>query len=165
MRKTMVSIVCLGMVMISTQLYAHCEIPCGIYDDAMRITLMEEHITTIEKSMNMINDLSKESPVNYNQLIRWVTNKEEHSTKLQEIVTQYFMTQRIKYADTKDADQHNKYIMELTILHQILVNAMKTKQTTDLEYVQKLRSMVQSFRVSYLGEDPKEHHGMMGSKH
>ena len=104
--------------------------------------------------MNMINELSKQTPVNYNQLVRWITNKEDHANKLQEIVTQYFMTQRIIYADTKNADQHNKYIMELTILHQILVNAMKAKQTVDLEYVQKLRSMVQSFRVSYLGEDP-----------
>ena len=33
---------------------AHCQIPCGIYDDAARITMMEEHVTTIEKSMKQI---------------------------------------------------------------------------------------------------------------
>ncbi len=26
---------------------AHCEIPCGIYDDEMRINMIAEHITTI----------------------------------------------------------------------------------------------------------------------
>ena len=33
---------------------AHCEIPCGIYDDELRISMLNEHITTIEKSMNQI---------------------------------------------------------------------------------------------------------------
>ncbi|MDY6953871.1 MAG: superoxide dismutase [Ni], partial [Thermodesulfobacteriota bacterium] len=33
---------------------AHCEIPCGIYDDQMRIDMIAEHITTIEKSMKQI---------------------------------------------------------------------------------------------------------------
>jgi nickel superoxide dismutase len=28
---------------------AHCEIPCGIYDDEMRINMVLEHIATIEK--------------------------------------------------------------------------------------------------------------------
>ncbi|MCK5701941.1 MAG: hypothetical protein KAI29_12345 [Cyclobacteriaceae bacterium] len=27
--------------------YAHCEIPCGIYNDELRITLLYEHFTTI----------------------------------------------------------------------------------------------------------------------
>ena len=31
--------------------FAHCEIPCGIYDDEMRLKMIAEHITTIEKSM------------------------------------------------------------------------------------------------------------------
>ena len=59
---------------------AHCEIPCGIYADSIRISLIEEHITTIEKSMNQINEISASSSPNYNQLVRWVTNKEEHAT-------------------------------------------------------------------------------------
>ena len=25
---------------------AHCQIPCGIYDDELRVQLIEEHITT-----------------------------------------------------------------------------------------------------------------------
>ena len=30
---------------------AHCEIPCGIYDDQTRVQLIHEHIGTIEKAM------------------------------------------------------------------------------------------------------------------
>ena len=31
--------------------YAHCEVPCGIYEDSVRIVMIYEHITTIEQSM------------------------------------------------------------------------------------------------------------------
>ena len=79
--------------------FAHCEIPCGIYADSVRITLIKEHITTIEKSMNQIEEISQSSKPNYNQLVRWVNNKEEHAMKIQEIVSQYFLHQRIKIVD------------------------------------------------------------------
>jgi len=75
---------------LSSQVYGHCEIPCGIYGDSLRVAIIKEHISTVEKSMNQINLLSQESPVNYNQLVRWVTNKEEHSTKIQDIVSACF---------------------------------------------------------------------------
>ena len=38
---------------------AHCEVPCGIYDDTMRLDQIAEHVKTIEKSMNQINALGK----------------------------------------------------------------------------------------------------------
>ena len=75
---------------------AHCEIPCGIYGDDIRLSLLQEHITTIEKSMREIAELSKAKKPNHNQLVRWITNKEAHAVKFQEIVSQYFLHQRIK---------------------------------------------------------------------
>jgi nickel superoxide dismutase len=123
---------------------AHCEIPCGIYDDQVRADLIAEHITTIEKSMRQIEGLSKADSVNYNQLVRWINNKELHANKLQEIVTQYFMTQRIKL----DAD---KYDEKIGVLHQMLVYAMRAKQTTDLAHIEKLRSLLKEFQKLYFG--------------
>jgi len=132
--------------------YAHCEIPCGIYDDEARLTAIAEHITTIEKSMNQILALSKEEePRNYNQIVRWVNNKEKHATDLQGIVTQYFMTQRLKPADKGDAEVHSAYVKKLTLLHQMLVYAMKAKQTTDLSNVKELRSLLAEFKMAYFG--------------
>jgi nickel superoxide dismutase len=121
---------------------AHCEIPCGIYDDHMRIKMISEHIATIEKSMNEIMALQKAKSINYNQLVRWITNKEDHANELQEIVTQYFMTQRIKM-DRKD------YGKELSLLHQMLVYAMKCKQTTDLANTGQLKSLLKEFETLY----------------
>ena len=46
----------LVLFLISTKIYGHCQVPCGIYD-AVRIVQIEEDITAIRKAMNMINDL------------------------------------------------------------------------------------------------------------
>jgi nickel superoxide dismutase len=138
---------------------AHCQIPCGIYDDELRVQLIEEHITTIEKSMTQIVALSKASPVDYNQLVRWINNKEEHAQKIQDIVTAYFMAQRIKMpADHSDEKAMNEYIHKLALHHAIQVHAMKAKQSTDLGEVETLRKLVEQFRTAYFGEEGKHAH-------
>lgn len=128
---------------------AHCEIPCGIYADSIRISLIKEHISTIEKSMNQITELSGASSPNYNQLIRWVSNKEEHAKKIQEIVSQYFLHQRIKVVDESQKEAYAKYQKHLGLLHQMLVYSMKAKQTTDLGFIEKLRASVADFEKAY----------------
>ena len=138
----------------ATTAAAHCQIPCGIYDDELRVQLIEEHITTVEKSMKQIVALGKASPVDYNQLVRWVNNKEEHAQKIQDIVTAYFMAQRIKMpADHSDEKAMNEYIHKLALLHAIQVHAMKAKQSTDLEQIEVLRKLTAKFRIAYFGED------------
>jgi len=129
---------------------SHCELPCGIYGDQTRFATLEEDITTVEKSMTMIAELSRAGEKNYNQLVRWVTNKEHHAGLIQECVSQYFMTQRLKPADAANPAEQNKYLKELTLLHEMLIYAMKAKQTTDRAHVEKLRSLLQAFKTSYL---------------
>ena len=119
---------------------AHCEIPCGIYDDELRMSLIMEHAGTIEKSMTQIMELEKGG--NANQLVRWVTNKETHANEVQHIVAQYFLTQRIKF----DAPDYEK---KLAALHEILVYAMKCKQTTDVTNVEMLRQSAEKFHKLY----------------
>ena len=129
--------------------FSHCEIPCGIYNDPMRLEMIAEHITTIEKSMVQINLLELNGESSDNQLVRWSGNKEKHADALNEIVTQYFMTQRIKPADPSNKKDHAKYVQQLTSLHQMLVYSMKCKQTTDLQNVEKLKSLLQQFSDVY----------------
>jgi nickel superoxide dismutase len=143
MKKTiMIAALVVCILLPAVTVFSHCEIPCGIYDDAMRIKMIREHITTIEKSMMTIQAMEKEKDHNANQLIRWVMNKDEHASQLQEIVTQYFMTQRIK----PEAKQYSK---EIEALHQMLIYSMKCKQTTDLSNVEKLKSLVTDFEKLY----------------
>lgn len=134
---------------ITQKTYAHCEIPCGIYEDTIRIELIKEHITTIEKSMKMIIELSQEETPNYNQIVRWVNNKEDHANKLQDIVSQYFLHQRIKPAEPEQKEMYNKYIKHLTLLHELLVYSMKAKQSTDLLYIEKLNLTINAFEEAY----------------
>lgn len=131
---------------VTSSAYAHCEIPCGIYDDVMRLNMISEHVKTIEKSMEQILELQRGKPTNYNQIVRWINNKEDHANKVQEIVSQYFLTQRIKSED-KD------YTKKLAILHKILVSAMKCKQTVDLANLKTLRAVCREFEDFYREED------------
>ncbi len=141
----------------ATKSYAHCEVPCGIYNDQLRIELLMEHFTTIEKAMNKIDELSKATPVNYNQLVRWVNTKEEHANKIQKIIFQYFMAQRIKIKQADNKTAHDKYIRQLTLAHKILVTAMKAKQTTDLKHIKVLRKTLHQFVDVYFTPKDVKH--------
>ena len=142
-------------LVLHSGLFSHCEVPCGIYNDEMRFTMIMEHIQTIEKAMNQIMELSEQSPQNMNQIVRWIMNKENHAEEIQHIISQYFLTQRIKTPDSKDKNAEESYVKKLTLCHEILVLAMKAKQTTDLKNVKSLKSAVTQFKEAYFGK--KEH--------
>jgi nickel superoxide dismutase len=99
--------------------------------------------------MNQINELSKAGDANYNQIVRWVVNKEEHAVKIQEIVSQYFLHQRIKPVDPANAEAYKKYHEHLELLHHLQVYAMKAKQTTDLTHIENLRATLTKFEKAY----------------
>jgi nickel superoxide dismutase len=130
----------------------HCQIPCGIYNDPARFTMLREHITTMEKSVAAILKLSASDEPDQNQLARWVANKDMHADAFTDIATAYFMAQRIKPADPLDEAATQKYLRELPLLHQMVVYAMKVKQTTAIEHCAKLRTLVDMFEMSYLGK-------------
>ena len=140
------------LVILTSMVYSHCQIPCGIYDDPQRFDMMAENITTIEKSMKQITELSQESKPNMNQIVRWVQNKEEHADDIGHIVTFYFMSQRIKPVSKSDGKAYAEYVRKLTLLHEMLVYSMKAKQTTDLSNVAKLRALLKDFETAYFGD-------------
>ena len=147
--RTTILAVLLSILFVSQSVNAHCEIPCGIYGDSIRVSLMLEHIKTIEKAMITIDKLSNSDEVNYNQIVRWVVNKEEHANKIQEIVSQYFLHQRIKPVDSTNKMEYEKYLNQLSKLHEILVYSMKSKQSTDTNIIDKLRNAVNDFSGLY----------------
>lgn len=134
---------------LSDSLLSHCQVPCGIYDDEMRIKMISEHITTIEKAMKQVAALSKESKPNYNQIVRWINNKEKHAEQMSSILTYYFMAQRIKPVDKSETEKHFAYQKKIELLHKLLFYTMKVKQTTDLSYIDKLRSFIDKFKKTY----------------
>ena len=149
-RKLAAGVILVLVLIFATLAYSHCQIPCGIYGDVARFEEIAENITTIEKSMKQINELSKEKQANMNQIVRWVANKEKHADDISHIVTYYFMAQRVKPVGDADTEAHKKYVKKLTLLHEMLVYSMKAKQTTDVSNVEKLRSLSGEFRAVYL---------------
>ena len=141
----------------SRDVWAHCEIPCGIYGDKMRIAMLYEHVTTVEKSMKQIDELAGDPSTNANQLARWVSNKESHCNEIQHIATQYFMTQRIKPAPRSDESATVLYLSQLRSLHAMLIHAMKAKQTTDAGHVEQLRQLIDEFAALYFNEEDLKH--------
>ena len=149
-RKRIIAVSVLAVVAIIASIaYSHCQIPCGIYDDEGRFDAISEHITTIEKSMKEIERLSAEAKPNMNQIVRWVNNKELHADELSEIVTYYFMAQRVKLPEEGNTKAQDEYVKKLTQLHRMLVYAMKAKQTTDMANVDKLKVALDKFHKAY----------------
>ena len=131
--------------------YPHCQVPCGIYDDAVRIVMVKEDFATISKAMGEIKSLSvKSDPLSFNQLNRWIMTKEEHAYNIQRVVTDYFLTQRIK-SKNKNYDKH------LKLLHELLVSAMKCKQTVDSQNVDKGLKSLDKFVNVYFDDHGQEH--------
>ena len=130
--------------------FSHCQMPCGIYDDQARFSEIKEDITTIEKAMNELTSLSKEDQKNYNQIVRWVNTKEAHADKIMETVSDYFLAQRI--ALPKEGDGDKAYWEKLVVLHKMIVFAMKTKQSTDLANVEKLKALLSDFQKMYFAK-------------
>ena len=137
---------------------AHCQVPCGIYDDAIRIIQIREHVTTIEKAMNQIDQLTNDesSAQNMNQLIRWINTKEEHATFIQSIIADYFLAQRIK-PKQKNEDGRQQYVDQTLLLQQIIVAAMKSKQSIDKSGPESVSILLNQFVELYFDEHGKNH--------
>ena len=122
---------------------AHCQIPCGIYDDHARVKMMLEDVATLEKSVKMMTELAGKTDIqSQNQMVRWVMNKEDHAQKIIESISDYFLTQRVKASQQDYQDRLVKH-------HTVIVNAMKAKQTADLDVVNQLKMSVEALLPYY----------------
>ena len=60
-------------LLLQGSLLAHCQVPCGIYNDAARIIQIQEDFSTIQKAMAKIKELSQQQDAtSMNQLTRWI---------------------------------------------------------------------------------------------
>ncbi len=146
------------LIVIGSLLYGHCQMPCGIFDDAVRIVQLKEDVETIRKGMNKINDLSKfnKGLQDMNQLVRWVNTKESHAEKIQSTVSDYFLTQRVKHRSPNQKGIE-KYIKQVTLLHQIMIASMKCKQTVDEKFCDKIIELIDRFSDLYFDEHGLKH--------
>ena len=132
-----------SVLLLPNPLQAHCQIPCGIYDDYARVLLMLEDATTIEKSAQLIAELAgKSDPQSQNQLVRWVMNKEKHAQSIIATISDYFLTQRVKPEQKDYAERLKKH-------HAVIIAAMKAKQNADLKYAKSLKESIAALAAYY----------------
>mmetsp|Transcript_75092 Transcript_75092/g.140064 ORF Transcript_75092/g.140064 Transcript_75092/m.140064 type:complete len:181 (+) Transcript_75092:64-606(+) len=124
----------------------HCQVPCGIFNDDGRIAAILEDAVTIRKSVSEMQNLHKGGKLqDMHQIIRWVNTKEEHATKIMTTVAEYFLAQKVKPALL----QHDEYLEVLELHHKVMIAAMKTKQSSEMEAVDDLDKAIQGLRPVY----------------
>jgi nickel superoxide dismutase len=127
---------------------AHCQIPCGIYDDYARVEAMLEDAATVEKSAKLIAELAGKSDAqSQNQLVRWVMNKETHAQKIISTICDYFLTQRVKPSQKDYAERLIKH-------HTVIIAAMKAKQNADVKYAKSLKESIEALSSYYPEHTP-----------
>ena len=149
--------------------FAHCEMPCGIYDDPSRIQMLREDAVTINKAMEQIvmltaeHDHKKVSPQALNQITRWVNVKEDAAQNIQDTISNYFLTQRVQAVDPGQ-EGYDAYIKKLTTNHAVLVAAMKCKQNVDTKYAVLLLGSVEAMAPYYTTVYPALQHTEMNNQ-
>ena len=147
----MKKLISIFIILTSNNLFSHCQIPCGIYNDALRVIQIEENLKTIEKSINEIIILSSQNtPQSIQQIVRWTHTKEDHSNKSQSILSDYFLSQRIK-------EKNENYTKQLIYLHKIYVSMMKCKQTVEIKNIKEARESLSYFCKLYFDPHGIEH--------
>lgn len=140
---TLALLLALTAMVLPKQLYAHCQVPCGIYDDHARVVAMLEDVSTARKAVKMLNELNaKTDAQSRQQFARWVLNKESHAQKVISTISDYFLTQRVK---AKQAD----YVERLKAHHAVIVAAMKVKQNATMGPVDALEKAVKGLLKYY----------------
>ena len=141
--------------------FSHCQVPCGIYDDDLRVKQMQENVDTIRKSVSQIQKLEAESihdSKKIHQLSRWISTKEQHASRIIDTISNYFLTQRVKkpvnesFTVKNKKIKESKYYMYLKTLedhHLVIVSAMKVKQNSTMEFIQQLQDAVDQFATHY----------------
>ena len=123
--------------------HAHCQIPCGIYNDHARVVSMLEDTATIEKSITLIVELSgKPDAQSQNQLTRWIMNKEKHAQNIISTISDYFLSQRVKPIQKDYAERLAKH-------HAVIIAAMEAKQNADMNHVNALKKSIEALLPYY----------------
>ncbi|MDE1851362.1 MAG: superoxide dismutase, Ni [Candidatus Micrarchaeota archaeon] len=118
--------------------YAHCDIPCGIYDPHMAQLSAHTVIRMIDLASALPTDPSKITAEDREKFVRYVHVKEEHAATVKDEV-------RIIWGDYFKPE-HIKAHPEL---HELVWNIMKggskAKQTLDIKAAEELLENVQRF--------------------
>eukprot|EP00933_Yihiella_yeosuensis_P069163 TRINITY_DN753_c0_g3_i3.p1 TRINITY_DN753_c0_g3~~TRINITY_DN753_c0_g3_i3.p1 ORF type:complete len:158 (+),score=55.80 TRINITY_DN753_c0_g3_i3:82-555(+) len=124
----------------------HCQVPCGIFTDDLRVKGMMEDAQTIRKSVVQAAELHKAGSLqDVHQMVRWIHTKEEHAAKIMTTTADYFLAQKVKKAELSEEE----YLKQLVLHHDVMVAAMKTKQSSEVATVDALDAALTALEPIY----------------
>ncbi|MDO7714618.1 MAG: superoxide dismutase, Ni, partial [Pirellulales bacterium] len=77
----------IASALLCSTVFAHCQVPCGIYGDQLRFEQLLEDTKTIAKAQGQMNQLfDTENAQDIQQFVRWVVTKETHTDSIQGVI-------------------------------------------------------------------------------
>ena len=132
----------MGCLHFSTDLSAHCQMPCGIYHDDMVYDQIDQYTETMYKGISVMNDTKFQTAKERNEFVRWTIQKEEASDEVASLLTKYFMQQKIKPGEPDTGKR-------LDSLHKMLFLLVAIKQNVDLEFVKEFTEEWERFKLMF----------------
>jgi len=129
-------------LLLQTELNAHCQMPCGIYHDDMVYDQIDQFVETVYKGISVMNDSKFSTVKEKNEFVRWVVQKENSCNEAADLITVYFLQQKIK-PDESDT------IKRLTSAHKLLFLLVAIKQNSDLEFVKQFNEEWEKFKLMF----------------
>jgi len=136
----------LALCLVSVEkLEAHCQMPCGIYNDDMIYDYIDQYIKTMYKGVSVMNNSKFSNPQERNEFIRWVIEKEKKSDEIAAMITQYFLQQKIKGGEPDTAKR-------LASAHNLLCTLVTIKQHSSTEFIEEFSKEWDKFKLMFHSE-------------
>lgn len=123
-------------------LQAHCQMPCGIYHDAMIYDFIDQYVETMIKATSMLNNSKFETVRDKNEFVRWVIEKEKESDEAAHLITAYFLQQKIKPGEADTAKR-------IEAAHKLLCLMVAIKQNADMKIVDSFNEEWEKFKLMF----------------
>jgi nickel superoxide dismutase len=130
------------LALVNCDLGAHCQMPCGIYHDDMVFDQVDQYVETMYKGMSILNSSKFHGVHDWNEVIRWVMLKEKESDSVTNLLTTYFLQQKIKPGETDTAKR-------LVSCHKLLFLLVGIKQNTSIKFVQEFLEEWEIFKSMF----------------
>lgn len=125
-----------------SSLGAHCQMPCGIYHDEMVFNQIDQYIETMFKGVTELKNSKFSNPLERNNFTRWVLLKETASNEMANLITEYFLQQKIKPGEPDT-------VKRLVSAHKMLFELTAIKQNVDLKMIEDFADEWENFKQMF----------------
>lgn len=130
------------LTFLTSNLIAHCQMPCGIYHDNMVYDQIDQFVETVYKGITVLNESKFSTVREKNEFVRWVGEKEKSCNEAANLLTVFFLQQKIKPGEEDT-------VKRLVSAHKLLFLLVAIKQNTDLDFVKQFNEEWEKFKLMF----------------